>query len=567
MTTNNNNDKNAIINIYSINCENCHKTIEIPIKKSDKNSTTGGIFRIVAIHQCEEETLAFLLFFDENLALRQKVITPVTVTDINESDYVDDIQKEMFRLFSGFRFLYKKLKEEIAKVLFGLITGQQIVITGEQNEVEAVIESLLYFAEHRFPFVYSWTDEILPSADIIGTKSSNVDYYLNALIVDLENNVVINGFSNKFCLELACKINHLSDISTYQQEIRHELNQLRSISHDLIDIKNLNEIDSYLATLGIDLLNEDFIDIVILLTAKINPIVAQYYRINYQSEMSLNLQEIKPMRLWVFNDSLEIIAEPKISFDHLCNYKEVNIISKIMNLLIKNEVVLDLYEFFTPINQFIFFPHSINKVIYCFPRFDDDASIIENTLKFQTDFIDLIKMSSINNQVLSNILIKNWTDKLFSKPIPSTYSNLMNIRKKLPKLIEQSYLESIYLTTSISDKTLRQFITFLLEQLTESIGSEPKLLHKMKLYTITGVIIPDSNILKEEPAIEIQYNIYLYSQQQENNSSIGIVLDIFVKPQNLDFSSIVKVQMDDVYDTLIRILKFSIKKFTQKIDS
>ncbi|NHK30229.1 MAG: hypothetical protein FK730_02680 [Asgard group archaeon] len=562
MTVNNRNSSD-IINIYSINCDICHKTIEVPIKKSEKDTAVGGIFRIVAVHQCEEETLAFLLFFDGNLALRQKVVTPVTITDINESDYVDDIQKEMFKLFGGFRFLYKKIGKEVAKILFGLITSQQVVVIGEQNEVEAVIESLFYFAEHRYPTINKWTNDILSTTDIIGTKISNSKFYPNSLIVDLEKNVVINGFSNKFCLELVEKIIHLSDITTYHHVIRYELNQIRSISQDLLEIRNLYEIDSYLATLGVDFHYEDFIEIILLITSRLNPIVAQYYRINFQSEMSLNLEEIKPLRLWIFDEQLKTKADPRLSFDRLCNYKEVNIIGKIKNLVSEKKIDLNLYEFFTPINQYITFTKSNIKVIYCFPRFDDDASIIENALKFQSEHIEKIDINSITNQLLSNLVIENWTEKLISKQIPKNFSCLMDIRKNLPKLIDQSYLESLFIETDICDDNLRSFITFVLEQLTESMRSEPKLIHKLNLYTITGIINPELHSLKNGPSLDVQYNIYLYSQETNDSSCIGIILDMFVKPQNLDYSTIIQTQMNDVFDFLIRILKFSINKFTK----
>ncbi|MHA1213624.1 MAG: hypothetical protein ACTSSH_14350 [Candidatus Heimdallarchaeota archaeon] len=143
------NDKNNnshIISLYSLQCERCHKNIEVPIKASDKEKIAGGIFRIVAIHQCLNEPLAFILFFDGFLTLRQKVTTPVTVAGINEYDYFDDHQKENIKQISGFNYLYKKLQEDLAKVIFGIITGQRIVIIGEKFEVESTINSLKIFA-------------------------------------------------------------------------------------------------------------------------------------------------------------------------------------------------------------------------------------------------------------------------------------------------------------------------------------------------------------------------------------------------------------------------------------
>ena len=101
------NNKNQIINICSINCETCQKNIEVPIKRSDKENSSGGIFRIVAIHQCFDEQVAFLLFFDNHLALRQKVVTPVTIAGIQESDIFNELQRASLKLYGGFNFLRK----------------------------------------------------------------------------------------------------------------------------------------------------------------------------------------------------------------------------------------------------------------------------------------------------------------------------------------------------------------------------------------------------------------------------------------------------------------------------
>jgi hypothetical protein len=177
--------------------------------------------------------------------------------------------------------------------------------------------------------------------------------------------------------------------------------------------------------------------------------------------------------------------------------------------------------------------------------------------------LDEIDINSVNKQLISNLVIEKWTEELLSKQIPSSFSCLMDKRKNLPKLIDQSYLESLFIETDICDDDLRQFITFAIEQLTESMRSEPKLIHKMNLYTITGIIAPELHSQKNGPSIDVQYNIYLYSRERNDNSCIGIILDIFVKPQNLDYSTIIQAQMNDVYDFLLRTLKFSINKFAK----
>ena len=128
---------NDIINIYSINCDSCQKNIEVPIKKSQKENSSGGIFRIVAIHQCIDEQVAYLLFFDDHLALRQKIVTPVTITGIQESDIFNEFQKTSLKRYGGFNFLRKIFNKDLAKVIYGIILGQQVVVVGNKLEVEA----------------------------------------------------------------------------------------------------------------------------------------------------------------------------------------------------------------------------------------------------------------------------------------------------------------------------------------------------------------------------------------------------------------------------------------------
>ena len=189
---NKSNNQNNIINIYSINCDTCQKNIEVPIKKSDKENTTGGIFRIVAIHQCKDEQVAYLLFFDDFLTLRQKVVTPVTIAGIDDSDIFNEFQRTSLKRFGGFNFLRKMFNEQLAKVIYGILLGQQVVVLGNKIEVMASIHSLELFARHRNIIYEPWTEEV-SHADLIGTKPERINYYPNSIIVDLSKREILGG--------------------------------------------------------------------------------------------------------------------------------------------------------------------------------------------------------------------------------------------------------------------------------------------------------------------------------------------------------------------------------------
>ncbi|NHJ49970.1 MAG: hypothetical protein FK733_19415 [Asgard group archaeon] len=551
---------NPIINIISIDCEVCHKNLEIPIKKSDKESSQGGIFRIVAMHQCTTEPLAFLLFFDEHLTLRQKVVTPVTITEINGTSYVNEAQKRDFKLFSGYRFLYKLLGDEISKIIFGLITGQQIVITGEKNVVEAIIDSLVIFIEHKHPIIESWSLETDSIADIVGLKEIKSNHFKNSLIVDLSLNIIKNGLTNNYCRNLAKNLFELPDMSVYEDMITQEIFRIDRKSRELLEVKNLDEIDSFISTLSLDLDDEDFLDVILLYTTQFNPIVSQYYRNNYRSETIFDLKSLKPLRMWMFDNELNILANPNFSFDCLYKFNEKIILERIQDYIKSGDNLLCLYEIFTPTNHYILLPKNKIKTVYCFPRFDDDIHFLLNTIKFDTNVISNLE-SEINSDNISAIIHEKWNKKLVELELPIELASIMDNRKRLPNLFDHALLESFYYNTSVSEKKIKDFIMNLLEKLTGIFLFEPKLTHKLNMYTIAGQYEVKSDYIKSHYiSTKINYNLYVFTQRQNGQDCLGVVLDLFIKPQNYVLNVQTLTHLNRVYEYINRIILYEMKK-------
>ncbi len=477
---------NHIINIASVNCDICHKMIEVPIRKSDKDSEIGGIFRIVAIHQCLNEQIAFLLFFDDFLVLRQKVRTHVTLTDIHESDIFSEDQRRNLRILSGFNYLRKKLKDDLAKVIYGILINQQVVITGEKTSVIPSIESLEIFAKHRRVSIDSWTLD-KSTADIIGTKPENAQFYFSSLIVDLENNIVFNGMINDYCIDFIKQIEDISDIETFTRVVEDELIKLIYFAKEFSLIQNFDEIEPYLSALVLEGVDENLLDAIIALSAQLNPFIAQYYRTNLDISDLVDSYEIKPYRLWIFDESNKLESFVKIQEDVPINFKEDLIIDRIERLPDQCDLQLNLFEYFTPLNHYILAANLKQKTLLCFPRFNEDNNIIANTLEFANDNLNKIQ-SDDNEYDIRQIIIHNWLNKKEDIVLSEQYISILDIRSILPTVMEQSILESYYFDTDINVDNLKQLITELIEMLSDEFKSEPKIIHNENLYTIKDVL-------------------------------------------------------------------------------
>jgi hypothetical protein len=286
------------------------------------------------------------LFFDVHLALRQKVVTPVTIAGIQESDIFNEFQKTSLKLYGGFNFLRKIFKKDLAKVIYGIILGQQVVVVGNKNEVEASIYSLELFAGHRNFICDSWVEE-KSLADIIGTKLDLVKFYPNSIIVDLSKKEILRGKENSYSLSLLNYLHGVSDIETFEEIIKNEINAVLEITKEFILVKESSEIESYLSTLSLEDVPQEVIELVVALSAQLNHIIAHYYRSNYEIATQQKAVEIMPNRLWFFDFILPEVYFHEIKDDLPYNFKEEKILHRIKKLIATERYNLLLHEYFT----------------------------------------------------------------------------------------------------------------------------------------------------------------------------------------------------------------------------
>jgi len=557
LSNNDSNNNNNIINLYSLKCDRCKKNIEIPIKKSDKENDIGGIFRIVAVHQCLNEPIAFILFFDDFLALRQKVTTSVTLAGINDYDYLDDQQKENIKHISGFNYLYKKLGNNLAKALYAIITGQRLIIIGEKNAVESSIASIEIFAKYRNCKISSWTDTIASDIDIIGTSKEFKNVYQNSVVVDLFENAIQNGSSCSFCENLVQKIIEEPNIDSYVNFVSEVLFKLDKLVSDFILVRNLEEVESFLSTLALDETTEDYVEILVPLCAQLNPLIAQYYRSGLSIYDKPTREEILPFGIWHID--LEQEQQNKISFirmrfDNLFYYKEEMIINKAIKLLEK-EHSINLYEYFTPSNHYILAPQQKANFIFCFPRFNYDNIIITKALEFLFNKLMSEKEDQLTSKKIVKMVNEEWLTDETNENLPKKYQIILKVRELLPLLFEHSILESFYFETDVVEIEIRKFINNIIEQLSSELMITPKIIHNKNLYTIASTIKNQKqDNPKNDNLIDVNFNIHIYIHQKEVQKTIDLILDLYIKPEFVTIGIELFDLFNMLYNKLHRII-------------
>jgi len=554
------NSKNHIINIYSINCDTCQKNIEVPIKKSDKESSSGGIFRIVAIHQCFDEQVAFLLFFDDNLALRQKVVTPVTIAGIQESDIFNEFQRASLKLYGGFNFLRKMFNKDLAKVIYGIILGQQVVVVGNKNEVEASIQSLKLFAGHRNFICDSWIEE-KSLADIIGTKPDSVKFYPNSIIVDLSKKEILRGEENSYALSLLNYLYGVSDIETFEEKVKNEINAVLEITKEFILVKELSEIESYLSILTLEDVPQEVIELVIALSAQLNHIIAQYFTSNYEIPISQNIEEIKPNKLWFFDFIIPEVYSYDIKADLPYNFKDVKILNRIKKLIATDRYNLLFYEYFTPLNHYVIDLHSEKSILFCFPRLKENTFLIDYTLKFLQNGIQNKHFLELNNLDIVNQIKNKWPDDFASFKLKQELQILVEVREKLPILFEDSILDSYYFRTKVCEPDFKKFIAEITDLILKDFHSDPEMHHVEDLYTLKGVIhdLKADNSTDNEK-IEIKYNLHNYIHERGETKTVNIILDLYIDVKYNRFGLETFVLYDSLYNKFAELIKKAMNK-------
>ncbi|MBN1327898.1 MAG: hypothetical protein JXA54_00365 [Candidatus Heimdallarchaeota archaeon] len=558
-----------IVRTFSIQCEKCNNYIEVPIRKADINSAIGGIFRIVVIHQCNKERVAIFLFFDKHLSLRQKVVNQIAVTDISEGDLSDRDSQIPLKQFSTLNFLYKKLGVDLAKVIFGAIVGQQIIFIGDRTEVEPSIVSMTLFVPHRKVIINSWIEEI-SDADFIGTTKQLMTLYPESLKVNLVTKEIINGFENQFCQQLLMNLLKITEPDKAKKAIESEIKQLQNYIHEYISVESLIEAETFYSALALDGVDQSILEIILPLSAQINPYIADYYHKESNIEKGTGAIFPSPHTFWFYDKGTNKLNITKLSGKkNIVHFRERTITKRVQRTYenkLKNET---FFEFVTSSEHFLILMKDKHILTLQYPRKNEGLEAFKHAL---TVFNELHKFSTKDFQ--STTLNQKFQPLLSSlKDNPQANNDyeidLKLIRENIPIRNNQSVLERHYIKSRASTRDLRLVITKVIERFsTEFPLIQPKIVRSQNITsineTLTGLIANESNILDK---IDINFNIIFYSHTQEINNRLDIILEFFIDSSHYIYGLETNLAFSFIYNKFVDILTkafdecFKLKEF------
>ena len=170
--------------------------------------------------------------------------TPDEISPIESLPYPIQEQPELNLRKDSMPFLFKLLKKDLAKVVYGLFIGMRVVVTGNPDLISLVIDSMEILSPHRSLRKAYWTDNIEESGyDIFGVSPQLSNLYLDSVRVNLIKKSVVGLKSNKYFNEIVKKIEKLKAEKVIPY-IRQKIDFLFKKLREFVDLINLDEISN-----------------------------------------------------------------------------------------------------------------------------------------------------------------------------------------------------------------------------------------------------------------------------------------------------------------------------------
>jgi hypothetical protein len=187
-------ESGSIITVRAI-CDRCNRVETLSVSTRDLLPHRGGLYQISTMHPCQnDEEMIMTVVLDQNYAVRQTITTPFI------SEKKDD--KWSLNVAKDFKYFVKNIKET-DKALQAILTDKTVVIIGDDPDiVRRITRTLSLFSPRKFPLVTHWTEEYVKRKKIIGTTPEIAKQYSEAILVDLQKKVVLNGVESPYCKEL-----------------------------------------------------------------------------------------------------------------------------------------------------------------------------------------------------------------------------------------------------------------------------------------------------------------------------------------------------------------------------
>ena len=162
--------------------------------------------------------------------IQQNMVNFFQRTDLSDYDSIiklktvaKDSMLDNTRDFLSFDVITRLIPEGIDKILYGLVVGIPVIVSGNRNLVESMIQSLRFLSPTKLLKVKSWSFKYQTGFDLIGTN----DYRglipsVNLIIVNLEEGIVYGGRSSSYFEKIAKQLPDLTAMEAYSF-IRTEL--------------------------------------------------------------------------------------------------------------------------------------------------------------------------------------------------------------------------------------------------------------------------------------------------------------------------------------------------------
>jgi hypothetical protein len=550
MSEPNESNKDPLVKNFQLQCDTCDGTINVPIRKSNIDSTIGGVFKMVAIHQCEGgKQKAFVLFFDRHLALRSKAISDVAVSDIEAAIPLEEQILTEGDLFSTLQLLYEEFNKKLGSLIYGVLLGQQIIIVGEQEKVEPIINTLSIFAPHRQLTIHSWTEET-SSADIMGKATLAKHELFEGIIIDLEKSEVINGYDNKFCSNLATKIGKGKDATSTLTMIEKEIEKVINYVHSYSQVTDLDEAEAYFTALAIDGVSEELLEIILPLSAEINPFIANYHKKD-QLKLSKKTQ-LLPTHMWYFIDN-QMLGRLKGMSKEQFFFKERVIHQKIKRVIKYNCKGEEFFEYITPSNRFFYLFAPQKRFIVRFPMIT----------KGNTGFEQVIKIKHLNSpHIKETHLLDYFNVQLQKNNLDiSNFSNeeeaLIELHKTRPILAEHRLVERHYITNKVGNVDLKRIVREIIKLMTQKFPMlQPKIIRKENTITITETITNlSANENNPNEKVDLCFNVVLFNSSKRENRGPIILLELYLEPSFYKIGFVYDQAFITSYNNLMGIIR------------
>ncbi len=118
--------------------------------------------------------------------------------------------------FLSFDLITRLIPEGLDKILYALIVGYPVVVTGNRNIVEPMIHSLRLLSPTRLLKVKPWIFKYETGYDIVGTKDiQNLMPSPNHIIVNIDEGVVFGGRTSTYFQDISKQLTNLNAMEAY----------------------------------------------------------------------------------------------------------------------------------------------------------------------------------------------------------------------------------------------------------------------------------------------------------------------------------------------------------------